>query len=236
VEFSFSVSTGLGTGTSFPYEIPPGGVWKMQTLGTPSAPLTGYARIVPAAGHSIPAGAAILKQFTGTNLNFEAGVPAAAELSRAMMFGFRSGSFRSAIAMVSRSAATVRVTALDADGRAVTPAKTISISANGRLAAFLDELVPEVPAGFKGSAMIEAASPVALISLRTTVNTSGAFLMTVTPILNLDRPPGPETGYFPLFADGGGFATEFLVLNPAAATARLQFFNPGGQPLAVPLR
>jgi hypothetical protein len=60
--------------------------------------------------------------------------------------------------------------------------------------------------------------------------------MTAMPILNLAQPLSSGTSYFPQLADGGGFITEFLLVNPASATATLRFFSPQGQPLGVSLQ
>ena len=129
----------------------------------------------------------------------------------------------------------VRITPYRSDGSAAS-ATSISLSANGRLAAFLDELIPDLPADFEGTVLIEAGSALSIITLRTTINTSGAFLMAAMPIVNLDQPFPTGTSYFPQLADGGGFTSEFLLLSPVAASPTVRFFSPEGQPLSIPLR
>jgi len=234
IELSFNVSTDRGAGTRFPYEIPPGGVWKLRTSGTAADVHTGHGTIVPDGSNAAPLSMAILKQSTGTNLNFEAGIPAVGTLRRGMMFGVRNSSHRSVVAVAGTG--DFRMTPYRADGSAAAATRTISLSANGRLAAFLDELIPDLPADFKGTVLIEASSAISMITLRTTINSSGAFLMAAMPMVNLDQPLPAGTSYFPQLADGGGFTTEFLLLSPVAATPTLRFFNPQGEPLSVPVR
>jgi hypothetical protein len=221
IEFSFNVASDRGTGTRFAYDIPAGREWRLLTAGATPDVRTGHGEVIPETGSVAPASMAILKRFTGTLLDFEAGTHAVASLTRGLMFGVRDGMHRSGVAMV--GSGDVRLTAYHADGSAAAAAKMIAIGAAGRRAAFLDELIPELNADFEGSVLIEAPSGVSIITLRTTVNASGTFLMTAMPILNLAQPLSSGTSYFPQLADGGGFITEFLLVNPASATATLRF-------------
>ncbi|PYS26651.1 MAG: hypothetical protein DMG11_19110 [Acidobacteria bacterium] len=232
VEFSASVATDRGTNTTFPYVIPPSGTWTLTTTGTRQ-----FASITPAAGNVAPVATAIFKQFTGSNLNFEAGVPAVRAFTRAVMFGTRDATHRTALAIVNPGTrtASVQLTALRSDGTTVAQ-KTISLASSGRSAAFLDELIPELPASFDGTALVESTTPVYAITLRTLVNTSGTFLVTTMPLVDLNQPSPSGTSYFPQLADGVNYTTEFLLLNATAASARLQFFNTAGQPLPVSVR
>jgi len=238
VEFSASVATDRGTNTTFPYLIPVGGTWTLKTTGTQPNVLTGFASVTPAAGNVAPVATAVLKQFTGSNLNFEAGVPAVRALTRAVMFGTRDATHRTALAIVNRgtSTANVQLTALRSDGTTAAAPKTISLASSGRTAAFLDELIPELPANFDGTVLVESGSPVYAITLRTLVNTSGTFLVTTMPLVDLNQPGPPGTSYFPQLADGVNYTTEFLLFDAAPGSAHLQFFNNAGQPLPVSLR
>ena len=237
LQFSFSVATDRGTNTTFTYEIPPAGVWRLKTQGARSDVQTGFASLTPASGNVVPEATAVLKRSTGTNLNFEAGVPAARALTRGETFAIRNVTYRTAIAIANRGSSTdVHLTAYRSDGTAASPAKTISLASSGQRAAFLDELIPELPPDFEGTVMLDSTSPVYAITLRTLVNASGAFLMTTMPLIDPSQPASSQTTYFPQLVDGGNYTTEFLLLNGSAATARLQFFNTEGQPLAVSFR
>ncbi|PYS55677.1 MAG: hypothetical protein DMG13_02920 [Acidobacteria bacterium] len=237
LQLSFPVATDRGTNSSFTYDIPPSGVWRLTTQGTRSDVQAGYASLTPAGGSVVPEATAILKRSTGTNLNFEAGVPAARPLMRGEMFAIRNATYRTAIAIANRgTSADVRLTAYRSDGTAVSPAKTISLASSSQRAAFIDELIPELPADFEGIVTLDSTSPVYAITLRTLVNASGAFLMTTMPLIDPTQPELSQASYFPQLVDGGNYTTEFLLLNGSVATARLQFFNTEGQPLAVSFR
>jgi hypothetical protein len=238
LDFSFTAATDRGTAATFTYEIPAGGVWKLRTSGSRTDIQVGFAALTPAAGQTLPAAAAILRQSRGSNVEFEAGVPAARPLTRAAMFGVTDAAHRTVFALVNRSAetATVRLTTYRANGTTAVPTKTISLASNQHLARFLDEMIPELPNDFDGKVILESTSPVFVITLRTLVNASGSFLMTAMPVIDLNESSSAATSYFPQLVDGGRFSTEFLLLNTDASTARLQFFNLEGQPLPVPLR
>jgi len=237
LQFSFAAATDRGTSSTFAYEIPASGVWRLKTQGARPDVQTGFASLTPASGNVVPEGTAILKRWTGTNLEFEAGVPAARALIRAEMFAIRNATYRPAIAVANRGASTdVRLTPYRSDGTAVAPATTIAFASSSQRAAFIDELIPELPADFEGTVTLDSTSPVYAITLRTLVNASGAFLMTTMPLVDPTQAGISQTTYFPQLVDGGNYTTEFLLLNASASTARLQFFNSDGQPLAVSFR
>jgi hypothetical protein len=238
VEFSFNATTDRGTNTTFAYMIPSGGAWKMRTSGTRPGVQAGYAALVPASGNPAPAASVVLKQSTGTNLNFEAGVPAARSLLRGVLFAVSDGKLRSVLVLANQSAApaSVSLTAYRANATVAAPAKTISLAANEHLPRFIDELIPEIAGSFDGTVVLESTSPVYAATFRTLVNASGTFLMTAMPVIDLDQNWPSGTSYFPQIVDGGNYTTEFLLLNQDATTARLRFFDQNGAALAIPLQ
>jgi hypothetical protein len=237
IDFSFSVTSDKGTGTHFTYDIPAGDAWRMRTLNAAATVAVGFAAVIPDSGMTRPVSSAIFSRVSGGVLRFQAGVPAEAALTRAVMFGSRDGSQRSVLALANRGAqaATVTLTAFDQNGGAVVAGKVVTVPVNGHVAAFFDELIPELPAGFQGTVTMDASSQVHVITLRTLVTSSASFIMTTMPVINLASPPaGPS--YFPQLADGGNFTTEFLLLNVGTSSFRLQFFGTDGQALPTVLR
>jgi hypothetical protein len=146
---------------------------------------------------------------------------------------------RTAFAVVNRSSApaSIRFTARDANGLPVTSAD-LTIDGGSHRPAFLDEVLPQLPRDFEGTVSFEASQPVHLITLGSLVTASGRFLMTSMPVIDLDQPAHPpgSISYFPQLVDGGNFSTEYVILNPAAANARLQFFDVMGRPLPIIVR
>jgi hypothetical protein len=62
---------------------------------------------------------------------------------------------------------------------------------------------------------------------------AGLFLMTTFPIADADR-TAPSPVIVPQIADGGGFVTEFILLNAGGASKTiLSFFDNEGRQLAV---
>ena len=72
--------------------------------------------------------------------------------------------------------------------------------------------------------------PVAVIALRGFVNERSEFLMTTLPVAPL-AVPTTGTVYFPHFADGGGWTTQVILVNPTHAPIRgsVQFFDSGSE-------
>jgi hypothetical protein len=231
----------FSSGTKVAYDIPPAGMWRFQTPGTASQVSVGYATIIPDSGNSRPVAAAIFSLRSGGVLRFQAGVPAQTAVTRALMFGSRDASKRTVMAIANPAAqdATVRLTAYDANGAALVSGKTFTISANGHMAAFIDEnqFLPELPQGFQGTILLESSIPVHVVTLRSLITSANSFIMATMPVADLNSAAPPSTRvYFPQLADGGTFTTELLLLSTGNGAFRLQFFGTDGQPLPVTLK
>ncbi len=238
IEFSFTAVADRGTNTKFTYEIPVGGAWKLGTWGTPSEVQVGFATIQPAAGNAVPAATAVLKQSTKGNLNFAAGVAAVSGLTRGILFGVNDGKHRTVLSLVNRGPdlARVTLTLYSQDGTLAAPAKTLSLGVNQHQPRFLDELIPELSSSFEGTIVLESTIPIYVASLRTLTNSSGTFLMTAMPVIDLNQVSTPGTNYFPQLVDGGNYSMEYLLLSTTSIAARLQFFNSAGEALPLPLQ
>ena len=87
-----------------------------------------------------------------------------------------------------------------------------------------------VAAQCEGTFTFTADLPVAVIALRGFVNERSEFLMTTLPVAPL-AVPTTGTVYFPHFADGGGWTTQVILVNPTHApiSGSVQFFGPGSE-------
>jgi hypothetical protein len=87
-------------------------------------------------------------------------------------------------------------------------------------------------AGFEGSLELASDQDVAAVALRFD-NPGGDVFSTVPVIADAAAP----TLYFPQFADGGGYRTDFILVNPSdiVATAQIEFFSNEGHPLMLPI-
>src|SRR5262249_25449439 len=83
---------------------------------------------------------------------------------------------------------------------------------------------------------IASSRPVSVVALRGYLNERSEFLLTTTPVTNLDSTATPGT-LFPHFADGGGWTTQISLVNPTenAIGGTLRFINSRGQPASVTL-
>ena len=74
------------------------------------------------------------------------------------------------------------------------------------------------------------------MGLRERYNERGDFLITTTPATNEAAPPTTGPLYFPHFAMGGGYTTEFILYGGTpgqAPSGYLIFTNPDGTPLTI---
>jgi hypothetical protein len=86
-----------------------------------------------------------------------------------------------------------------------------------------------------GTFTFNASVPVAVIALRGLINERSEFLITTLPVADLSAPLSTGTTVFPEFADGGGWTTQIVLVNPGEniLTGSVQFVDNAGQPAAV---
>ena len=83
---------------------------------------------------------------------------------------------------------------------------------------------------------VRSTVPIAVVALRGLTNERGDFLITTLPIADLNAPP-TGTITIPHFADGGGWTTQIVLVNPSDSpvTGTVQFLDQSGMaaPVAV---
>jgi hypothetical protein len=238
VTFSFNVQTDQGTNTQFPYTIPAGGMFRIRTAGASGTIVSGFASMSTNANSPTPNATAIIRLSSGSNLISETAVPAQTQISQAMMFGSLEANLRTGLALLNGQSQDVLVTLtpLDGSGQPVgNNITTVTVPAFQNKSKFLDELIPTLPVGYEGSVLVRSSAPIFAISLRGTTTLNGLFLMSTTPVLDLTQNYS-GTFYFPQVVDGGGFTTEFLMMNAGSANVQVQFFDTTGKPMSVAFR
>ena len=131
---------------------------------------------------------------------------------------------------------TVNVGAFQLDG--ITAAGSgmaqLNLDAFGHEAKFAGELIGGLPDGFTGVLDVSSSDPFVALTLRSLVNTRGDFLLTTFPIADFSR-PAPPLLVFPQIADGGGYRTQFILINPngSAMNTTLSFYDDNGSAWAV---
>jgi len=225
------------TDSSFKYSIPAGGVFRFQTDGFPASARAGWVRLTADAGTSTPVGAGVFSYSSGGFLASESGIPAAASTTHARVYVDLRGGHDTglAIANPASTSANVTISAYRTDGVTAIGMSQgpLQLPGNGHSAKFATELIAGLPAGFTGVLDIASATPFAALTLRSLNNERNDFLMTTFPIADVDL-AAPSPVVFPQIADGGGFVTEFILLNAGTASkTTLTFFDNEGRQLAV---
>jgi sugar lactone lactonase YvrE len=228
---------GGAAGSVFAYSIPKGGVFRLQTDGFPATARVGWARLTPDAGTSTPVGAGVFSYNPGNFLVTESGIPAAVSTTHARIYVDLSGSHNTGLAIANPTSTDAKFTikAFQSDGFTEIGAAqgSLQIPANGHSAHFANEFVAGLPAGFSGVLDIASPAPFTALTMRSLSNQRGDFLLTTFPIADLTR-GAPAPVVFPQIADGGGYATQFILIGAAGASSvTLNFYGEDGKPLPV---
>jgi hypothetical protein len=235
---AMSVNQVGGTRDSiFDYAIQPGGVFVFQTDGFPADARVGWARLTPDTNTASPVGAGVFSYSQGGVRVTESGVPAATPTTNARIYVDQSGYHATGLAVANPGAAGLdaNLKAYHADGRAVAGGGEVSLSldATGHTARFVSQLLPALPAGFTGILDISSTSPFVALTLRSLTNSRGDFLLTTFPVADQTR-PAPTPMVFPQIADGGGYATEFVLMTTGGPSSlTLKFYAEDGTPLPL---
>jgi hypothetical protein len=195
----------------------------------------GHARIQPNAGNTTPAGVAIFGFRQGGTLVSEAGVPASPRVTSARIYGEVTAVVNTGVAVANPNNQPASVNFQFTDDAGVDFGNgTLSIPANGQFAGFLSENPFNVLASrspFRGTVTFTSNVEVSIIALRGLFNerTPSEFLITTLPVTNLSAAAGTGAVFLPHFADGGGWTTQIVLVNPtdSTLTGTIQFFGQG---------
>jgi hypothetical protein len=224
--------------TMHPFTIVDRGGMSIITDG--SGPQTvGYSRIVPNSGQITPTGVAI---YGFRNPSFilvsETGVPASPLVSAGRIYAEIAGSVNTGIAIANRSdsAATISFSFRNASG-VLAGSGSITIAANRQIAEFLNQAPFNVYPGstFQGTFSFTSSVPVAVVASRGLLNERGDYLTSAVPVLDPSAAPPSGSVVVPHFADGNGWTTQIVLVNPtdSTLTGNVVFAEPGGSVTAV---
>ncbi|MGH8248864.1 MAG: hypothetical protein ACREUU_20845, partial [Gammaproteobacteria bacterium] len=192
-------------------------------------------QLVPDDGGAAPAGAGIFSLVQNGTTTTESGVPAALATTSARIYIDRSAGHDTGLAVVNTgsSQVTIRAEAFGA-AAATVGTGTLTLNANGHAAKFAGSIVGGLAEGFTGVFEISAPTPFAAVTLRSLTNERGDFLITTFPVADMTR-ASPSPMVFPQVVAGGGYGTEFVLLNAGATEKQvvLRFFDATGKPAAV---
>ncbi|MBZ5536572.1 MAG: SBBP repeat-containing protein [Acidobacteriia bacterium] len=228
----------IGSRSTLNYSIPGNGMLKFTTTGlTPGTSLHVGFVVVTSTSGALPSGAVIFSSYNGTGgLASQAGVLNSPVTSNSRMYVEKSNSplprdTGVAIVNPNSSAATLQLNLVSLDG-SFTAVNTITLPANAHLSAFVGQSAlmgasaSSVPANFQGVLTLSSNLPITPVTLRLTTNQRREDLYSTLPVADLNNPPtGPL--YLPQIADGGGYATQIILVNTGSGSGSvtMNFFN-----------
>jgi hypothetical protein len=228
------------TGYQFPYSILPGGLFRLVTDGSPQNAHAGWAQVIPDSGSGSPVGAGVFGLTQAGVLITETGVPAATPTTHARIYVDMSANHDTGLAIANPGISDLQITATAYQVDGVTPAgfapSVIDLPALGHSAEFIWQIIGELPDDFVGVLDLSSPTPFSALTMRFLTNERGDFLLTTFPIADLNQSP-PTPLVFPQIADGGGYQTQFILLNPGAVSSSvtLRYLGNDGSPIAIGL-
>jgi hypothetical protein len=186
-------------------------------LGAPaSGVLQGGAVVLRVeAGKRLPAAAAVFSLSKDGVLVSETGVPGMTPLSDARLFVVNDAKSTSGLALAnfSKSTADIRLELYDSNG--VLIRSTDLVLPSYRHTAFLIDAPPLFAPHVEGTIRVKSSQPVGIVGLRASL-TTGTFLMTTAPVYDANAFSSEPYAVLPHFADGGGWTTEIVLVNPSS--------------------
>jgi hypothetical protein len=216
------------SGSSFNLSIPAGGTARFEATSSGDT-TAGYARFVS----SVPVnGTALFKTISNNLVQSEAGVGLSKPTRSFFVYidNLNSAISGYAVANYGTSPANLTMTLRDASG-AQKDLTNLTLDPGKHLPEFAYQRFSNTaPAGFEGSIEFSSDQAVAGVALR--YDNLARDVFSTIPVL-VDETS--TTLYFPQVADGGGYRTNFILVNPSGTTtgAKLEFFQDDGTPLSL---
>jgi sugar lactone lactonase YvrE len=206
---------------TYAYTIAPRSSAKIVS-GNPDVLRTGNIVVNPAQGTASPVVSTVFSQVTNGVTVTETGVATTGVASSFRLFAesdltkqLQTGI---AIANTGSNNANIQFDLLTLDGRPTGYSGSSTLEPGGHLARFLSEIpgLQNVPASVRGILHISSNQPISAIGLRTLYNERADFLFAATPAIADNAVGAAGEFIFPQVVSGGGFTTEFILMNSAA--------------------
>jgi hypothetical protein len=224
-------------GSTFSYSIPPKGIYRFQSDGSPVDLKVGWVQLTPDPGSSTPVGSGVYGYNPGNVLVTESGVPVASATTHARIYVDRSENHNTglAIANINDAAVAVTVDAYEIDGvtKVGTSASPLTLAVHGHDSMFVNQFITGLPTEFTGVLDVRSTLPFAALTVRSLYNENQDYLMTTFPVADVNQ-TAPSPIVFPQIADGGGYITQFILLSAdSTSSATINYYDNDGTPLAV---
>jgi Leucine-rich repeat (LRR) protein len=254
--FSPEISITIGPRSVSNLALSAGGATATSTLGSGLTTQAGYAAITVNSGPA-PYGTAVFSYTQNGTIVSEAGVPASAPTTSALIFiDYRTGAaipgsngtvdISTGFAVVNAGSGTATITATlrSLDGTVVTTGAG-TIAKGGHIAKYINQLggilsgfsiPPSFPVSTRfGTLELTSNQPLSIVALRLTTNQRGDTLLTSTPIADKTAQLASAPIYFPQLVDGGGYTTTVMLMNTSTAveSGTMVLYANDGSPLTV---
>ena len=200
----------------------------LTTDGLSSNTVTGYARLSGDGKTPLPAGQAILSFSKNGVLINETAVAGTTPILAGRFYAEVVDSVSTGLAIANPNdlAATISFFFTDSDGTDFGQG-SMTLAANNQIARFLDQPPFSASAPLRGTFTFRSSIPVAAVVLRGSTNERSEFLMTTLPVADLNGAPQNQPILFPHYADGGGWTTQVILVNPTdfPMYGSMQFFG-----------
>ncbi len=206
-----------------------------MTSGEAATVSVGYGQLRPGQDSATPSGLAIFSFRQNGILVSETGVPATPEITSGRIYAEVNDTIRTGLAIANPGPQDAVVTFYFSDqSRSSFGNGTTTLPAGSQIAKFLDEAPFNGGASISGTFTFSTNMGVVAVALRGLTNERSEFLMTTLPVSPLGK-TAEETVYFPHFADGAGWTTEVILVNPTDDTmaGTVQFFGPGSDSVSA---
>jgi hypothetical protein len=222
------------------YSINERGAQTFDTTGATPSVTVGYATL-QSTGGSTPS-SYLTFQFRENNILVgQASVPATVPVQTARIFADVNGPVNTGVAIANPNSSPVTVNFYFTNAAGTNFGNgSVTIPANGQIARFMTEDPFNVGQNIQGTMTLSASAPIGVIALLGYTNERSEFLITTLPVTTDFSGAASGPVYMPHFADGGGWTTQVVLVNPTdqPISGTVQFFGQGdastpGQPLTL---
>jgi hypothetical protein len=216
------------------FSLPQGGGVALPSNGAGLPLTTGYTRVLADPGNALPHGMTVFGLRQGGILISEASVPASPMVPSGRTLALADSMVNTGLAIANPGTqiVTLNFYFTDSNGQNFGQGST-TIPAGGQIAAFLNQPPFNGSSSMDGTFTFSASAPVATLALKGLVNSRSEFLMTTLPVVPLGASLPAAT--FPHWAHGGGWVTEFDLINPGdpQITGSIELLDGNGQTFAT---
>jgi spore coat protein CotH len=208
------------------FNVPESGGASILSSGSGGSVLSGHVRV--AADFPAPlVGMNLIGVRNNNALVSESSVPAVVPFRAGRIYAETDGPVKTGIALANPNTRPVTVSyyLTDLSGHDFGHGN-VTIAAESQMMGFLDEAPFNAPAPFRGALTFTSSLPVGVVALRSLTNERLDSLLTTLPVADLFS--GNEAApIIPHFAEGGGWSTRILLVNPGdqVLTGSLQFWS-----------